>query len=140
MKSYIFPSLFLLLLSCGQAEPKKTQSDTTQTAENPKPSRAFIELSPKELNALKVSLEPGVEICDCYKTTSKDYASVWAAACNAKNGLTDVGVWAIGKNSGFYSVTSYTTLISDWGLKSDITLTDDGFQEVVDYVKTKPGC
>lgn len=144
MKRLYFTSTILTLLlvfGCGGITPKKKEK-------KPESDREFLKLTDREMNAIKISLEPGVEICGCIKTSSKDFEAVWATACAwswDKNGLTDIGVWAIGKNAGFYSVTHYTTLISDWGLREDIFLSDDGFeksivnedgfQEVYDYAK-----
>lgn len=106
----------------------------------PESDREFLKLTDREMNAIKISLEPGVEICGCIKTSSKDFNAVWATACAVRNGGTDVGVWAIGKNAGFASVTHYTTLISNWGLREDIFLFDDGFLEVYDYAKDMALC
>ena len=137
MKKLYFTSTILTLLlsfGCGDITPKKKDK-------NPESDRVFLELTEREMNGIKISLEPGVEICGCIKTSSKDFEAVWATACAVKNGLTDVGVWAITKNAGtFSSVSAYTTLVSDFGEHPDVSMRDDGFQEAHDKAKEMFPC
>jgi hypothetical protein len=45
----------------------------------------------------------------------------------------------MGGNAGIFSVGPVTSLISDWGNNPQrISLEDDGFQEILDYVRDLP--
>jgi hypothetical protein len=72
MKTLYFASTILTLIlsfGCGDITPKKKDK-------NPESDRVFLELTEREMNGIKISLEPGVEICGCIKTSSKDFEAV----------------------------------------------------------------
>ena len=136
MKNFIFLSVLTFLLACGKKETSNHASSNSVTESQ----KSFTALSATELSKIETGLRKGIKVCDCYKTKSNDFSNVYAVACNVKGGNIAIGVWALGGSSGIFSVELPTSTISDWGVHPDIKLSDDGFQEVMEYVRNKPGC
>ena len=150
MKTILFPLIILVAFGCGE---KKTKEDSS--APNPestyqpfknfndttsKPERSFYPVLKRDVEKIAQGVKKGKALCNCYQTSSADFSNVNAIACQVVGGQVAVGVWAMGGNAGIYSVGLPTATISDWGQHPDVKLEDDGFQEVLEFVRDQPSC
>jgi hypothetical protein len=141
IKLAILAALFLVLISCAQQDETNTTANNKDVIidTNSKVSNRFIPASKRDIEQISQGVKKGISLCDCNKTKSLDFDDVYAVACKVKGGEIAVGVWAMGTNAGIFSVGYPTTTISDWGYNPQrVSLANDGFQEILDYVREIP--
>jgi|GEM_PF-5570401 len=140
-------AVVFVFASCSQKEGyKEVQDDAVDMVDtNSVVVSRFIPAEQTDIDKISLGVKKGISLCDCYKTKSLDFENVFAIACKVKYDVKvegaeiAVGTWAMGGNAGIFSVGPVTSLISDWGNNPErISLEDDGFQEVLDYVRDLP--
>ena len=160
MKIYLYSLIILFAFGCGNKKnhedstplpseaygPIQNFNDTVSESVDdtvPKPVWANTRFTPalrSDVEKIAQGVQKGLALCNCYQTRSLDFEAVNAVACEIVGGPIAVGVWAMGHNAGIYSVGYPTATISDWGKRPDVSLEDDGFQEVLDFVRDLPPC
>jgi hypothetical protein len=134
-------AVVFVFASCSQKEGyKESQDDAVDMVDtNSVVTPRFLPAEQMDIDKISLGVKKGIFLCDCYKTKSLDFNDVYAVACKVKGGEIAVGVWAMGANGGIFSVGYPTATISDWGNNPQrISLEDDGFQEILDYVREIP--
>ena len=140
-KNALLFCLVFVLFSCSQKDESISTADNQDVVvdTNSKVITRFIPASKRDIEQISQGVKKGISLCDCYKSKSLDFNDVYAVACKVKGGEIAVGVWAMGTNGGIFSVGYPTATISDWGNNPQrVSLEDDGFQEILDYVREIP--
>lgn len=141
-KTTLLIVLVVVSMACSQKEDsnlKIPDAPAVGSDTNLKPLSRFSPASALDIEKIAKGLKSGISLCDCYQTKSLDFENVFAIACKVKGGEIAVGVWAMGINAGIFSVGYPTATISDWGTNPKMVgLEDEGFQEILDYVRELP--
>lgn len=141
-KAILLIVLVVVSMACSPKEEsnlKVSETPSVDSDTNLKPISRFSPASAIDIEKIAQGLKSGISLCDCYQTKSLDFENVFAIACKVKGGEIAVGVWAIGANAGIFSVGYPTATISDWGTNPKMVgLEDEGFQEILDYVRELP--